>query len=173
MDFVVRTSAGYGRLRGPSETSEPFVPTAPEPLAPAFAAGDGLVALRGDRLIPLWPLALFGIPRHPKHGPDPAGQPLPQVYVRRGEVNLEYTPLGEATLPQCESDETAVERFLALFRPPEVAPARSQKGFSVPGFEESFRSLAKNLRGRTQERETLRTSALVIIPSKTERVSWL
>ncbi|MBK1645883.1 hypothetical protein CKO25_14750 [Thiocapsa imhoffii] len=111
--LVARTEDGFVRLRGPSKTPEPCDPAVPEVFSTILADVGPIVAIRGDQIIPLWPLALFGVPRHPEHGPDPAGQALPQVYVRRGEVNLEYTPLGGATLPQSESDETAVERFLA------------------------------------------------------------
>ncbi len=156
--FVARTDHGYGRLRGPSEAPEPFVPAAPESLATALANAGPIAALCGDLVIPLWPLALFGVPWHPEHGPDPADRPLPQVYLRRGEVSLEYTPLGEATLAQSASDETAMERFLGLFRAPSVALTTARTGFSVAGFEESFRALAKNLRGRTAEREAVRSA---------------
>ena len=169
LHLTVRTATGHGCLRGPDTAPAPLTPPPSAPIDPAFAAQDAVVALRGERVIPLWPLALFGIPRRPEHGTDPADPPLPQVYVRRGQVNLHCRPLGKTDIVQSESDQTATERFLALFRAPERPRSKDRQGFSVQGFEDGFRALAERLIGRTRERDTLR-SVLDATPSG---VLWL
>lgn len=127
------------------------------------------MAIRGTQVIPLWPFALFGVPRHPERGAEPNGEPAPLVYARRGEVHLQYTPLRGAAIAHSVSDDAATERFLALFRVEHKHPAHRNKGFSVPGFEQTFRQFAERLVGQVAERETLRR----VLDATPSGVLWL
>jgi WD40 repeat protein len=180
LHLVVRRSEGFGVLRGPTTSPLPFEPEAQpgaatlpivQRLEEQLGSAHSVLALRGEHIIPLWPLALFDVPQHPFEPTEPDTPPLPQVYARLGQVNLQYHPLGDTGILQSEpADEAGKERFLALFRPSAPRPQVGKPaGFTVKGFEESFRSLAPRLIGREPERAALRR-ALDEMPSG---VLWL
>ena len=80
-------------LRGPTSEPVPLADAAwPTPVTSEVAPGT-VWLVRGGHTLPLWPLCLYGEPRPPAGEPSGLGE-APQVYSRRGEVRLEYTPLG-------------------------------------------------------------------------------
>ena len=95
--LVVRMPAGFGVLLGPTATPRPWLPASAAllpRLAPLLVRGDEVVAVYGERCLPLWPFGAFAAPR--AADPDaPAGRgSTPQVYVRRGDVRLQLTAVG-------------------------------------------------------------------------------
>lgn len=159
---------GYGVLRGPNPQAQPYTPRDPAALAQAFAAGDAVVLARGETLLPLWPLALYGLPRSPNPDAPPADETVPQVYLRRGEVRLQYTPLGALAVGLSESEEHALERFLDWFKVADEPRARHGR-FQVRGFADEIRKGGLRLIGREQECETLKTA----VAGRTEGVIWM
>jgi hypothetical protein len=159
---------GYGVLRGPNPQAKPYSPRDPAALAQAFAAGDAVLLTRDDALLPLWPLALYGPPRSPNPDTPSADEIVPQVYLRRGEVRLQYTPLGALAAGVSESEEHALERFLDWFKVADEPRARHGQ-FQVRDFVGEIRKDGLRLIGREQECETLKNA----IAERTEGVVWV
>lgn len=159
---------GYGVLRGPNPQAKPYSPRDPAALAQAFAAGDAVVLARGEALLPLWPLALYGPPRSPNLDAPPADEIVPQVYLRRGEVRLQYTPLGALAAGLSESEEHALERFLDWFKVADEPRARRER-FQVRDFTDEMRKDGLRLIGREQECETLKNA----VDERTEGLIWV
>ncbi len=152
VDLVVRDGrGGYGVLRGPTPQAQPYTPADPASLARAFAAGDAVALVRGAVALLLWPLALYGVPRGADPDAPPATELVPQVYVRRGEVRLQYNPLGADHLALSESEDAALHRFLELFRLVDETPAERTRRFTVRDFQEEMRQEARRRVGRTSE----------------------
>jgi hypothetical protein len=103
--LVVKTKDGCGALKGPQIKPSPLSPEAPEILATAFLQGHAIVALRGTLALPLWPLAIFGQPKGPDSEAPLARNEAPQVFARRGDVWMQYTPLGSEEVCLSEGSE--------------------------------------------------------------------
>ena len=94
---------------------------------------------------------------------------MPQVYIRRGEVRLQFTPVGSEEVCQSEGDETTLNAFLRLFRFDEVVAQEKVKGFEVRGFEADIRKDSEKLVGRAEELSVIRES----LAETREGVLWL
>jgi hypothetical protein len=170
VDLVVRDGrGGYGVLRGPSPQAQPYAPADPAALAQAFAAGDAVALVRGTTALPLWPLALYGVPRGADPDAPPASELVPQVYVRRGEVRLQYNPLGADHLALSESEDAALHRFLELFRLADETPVERTRRFTVRDFQDEMRQEARKLVGRASECATLAEA----LAATSEGVLWV
>ena len=155
--LVCSSANDYGLLIGTAERPEAYSPpdTATRKiLEDAFAQGEAVLACRGQHYIPLWPLTLYGVPRPPDPEQQSEDTPVSQIYVRRGEVRLQYTTLGDTIIPLAESDETALASFLELFLPAGRHRTRVND-FSVPDFEDDLRRDANALIGRRAECDRL------------------
>ncbi|MFO1419568.1 MAG: NACHT domain-containing protein [Candidatus Competibacteraceae bacterium] len=159
---------GYGVLRGPNPQAQPYTPRDPAVLAQAFAAGDAVVLARDEVLLPLWPLALYGPPRSPNPDAPPADEIVPQVYLRRGEVRLQYTPLGALAAGLSESEASALERFLDWFKVAEEPRARRGR-FQIRDFTDEMRKDGLRLLGRDNECAILKNA----VAERTEGVIWV
>lgn len=156
--LVVRTPEWKaGLLRGPHPRPQLWQP--PEAMAAsvsaAFSRGDEVLLLRDGNVLTLWPLTLFGQPRIADPDVEPPSEILFQVYVRRGDIDLQFTPLGSEVCPGSEGDEKTHDAFRALFRIDEVATEKRQKGFDVRGFEGDLRKDAGELVGRARDLYTI------------------
>lgn len=153
VDLVGAAEGSAKRLRGPDPGGEEFTPPVPLP------AG-ALAVVRGHRAQPLWPLAHFGAPDpdNPVH--------VAQVFARRGEVRLEYTPLGAATSAS-ELGEDALTAFLRLFSP-DPAPQHT----AVRGFEAEVRQEAARRIGRARELERVLAALDDLCSGRTSH-AWL
>lgn len=161
LTLAVRTAPGaLGALRGPKSTPEPWQP--PEAVAgavtAAFARGDEVLLVRGGSVLTLWPLTLFGVPRSADPEAALATELVPQVYVRRGEVQLHLTPLGSDECASSEADQSTHDAFRTLFRLDEAVVEARTKGFEVTGFEADIRKDAAKLIGRAGDLETVRAA---------------
>lgn len=106
-------------LAGPRADPQAFRATSVEVgdrIRGAAAAGDAVVLVRGREVLKLWPLIAYGLPRAPDPDAPPASREVPQVYVRRGEVRLQLTPIGSVEVAQSEGDASSLAEFLSLFR---------------------------------------------------------
>lgn len=104
----------------------------------------------GEASFPLWPLAVFGQARAP--GATKQGsEDLTQIYTRRENLRLAYTPVGAEGLAQSESGPTGFEAFKALFQLDR--PKRTD--FTVPDFAGELRKDAAQAVGRDKETATI------------------
>jgi WD40 repeat protein len=95
----------------------------------------------GDRALALGPLGAY----------DPERRAM-QVYVRRGEVRLQYLRLGDEG-GLCDSDVPAVDHFRRLFFVP--SPDDSVHRFTIADFTQEVRKEASRRVGRDTELRTL------------------
>ncbi len=110
---------------------------------------------------------MYGPPGNP-YDDHPSGESVPQVYVRQGDIRLQYTPLG-AEVCHSEAGDAALARFQELFHMDRAPSPTRQARFQVRDFRDRIRSLADRLVGRTVELATLR-GVLDAIP---EGVIWV
>jgi WD40 repeat protein len=151
IDLVVRHGPGVGVLRGPTVGPLPYAAADPPALDQAFEVGNEVVAVRMPAVLPLWPLNLYCPPRSPDPNRPSGSEPVPQVYVRRGDVRLQFTPLGSDEICQSDGDETAMQAFRALFHLDERESTTARPRFVVRDFESEIRRDAERLVGRTYE----------------------
>ena len=165
----MRTADGrVAALRGPTSEPTPLADAAwPTPVTSEVAPGTVCLVRRGDAL-PLWPLCLYGEPRPAAGEPSGLGE-APQVYSRRGEVRLEYTPLGVEGASEAVGDEAGLAAFQRLFQLERFQGEAQVAAFAIRGFEREFRKDAHRLVGRVEEVETL-AAALAAAP---DGVLWV
>ena len=155
LDLVVnRQQDGYGCLRGPTVEVTPYLPNNWATVAAALAMADAVAVVRGEVALPLWPLVLYGPPHNP-YDDQPLDDSVPQVYVRQGDVHLQYTPLG-GDVCHSEAGDAALARFQELFHVDREPPRPHQLRFTVRDFRDRIAALANRLVGRDVELATLR-----------------
>jgi WD40 repeat protein len=169
--LVVRTPDGAGVLRGPTATPVDIPPEATigELFEVGALATNKAMLLRGSEALLLWPLTIFGAPRTADSEGATSSEWVLQVYARRGEVQLQLTPVGSDLVAVSESDESALEAFMTLFRPREGKEGEHTARHEVRGFEGDLRRDASRLIGRGAELERVKSSLTQI----TEGVLWL
>lgn len=156
LSLVVRDATGaFAELRGPTTKPAPLTAADSEALSAASITSDSILLVRGGRVLRLWPLAVYGEPRAADSRPTGLGDTA-QVYVRRGEVRLEYTPLGSEAACEAVGDQTTLDAFQRIFRLDRYRSEALAKGFSVRGFERELRKDSDQLVGRSDETERLR-----------------
>ncbi len=172
LDFVVRHGEGIAMLRGTATSPvryEPKNDTTRVRIISSFVRGDEIVVVRGDHVLPLWPLTLYGV----SVGPDPDAAPgqleTAQVFARRGEFRLQYTPVGSEDVCLGEGDDGGLDAFLSLFRLRSEDRSEIRKSFAVRDFESDIRRDADKLVGRSGELEQVRR----ILGSTSDSVLWL
>jgi WD40 repeat protein len=159
--LVVRGSDGaFCVLRGPSPYAVPFEapPEAMSALKTAFAHGEEVVALRGSAVISLWPLGAFGAPRNLDPDAPEACDQVPQIFSRRGEVHLDYTPVGSEEVCFAAGNESALAAFLRIFHLTAAEPKDGASKFEVADFNDEICKTAARFLGRTEELEKLRSA---------------
>lgn len=173
VDLVKTTGeTRYGTLRGPLPNPLPFHPDAPGlegDLAAAFVRGDEVVLVRGATVLPLWPMSLYGPPKSSDPELEDAFSPTTQVYVRRGDVCLQLTPVGSEEVCQSEADQSALDVFSQIFCLHERTREAASKRFEVRGFEPDLRRDAGHLIGRAAELERLGS----LVRERSRDVLWL
>jgi tetratricopeptide (TPR) repeat protein len=131
-------------LAGPEPGEADFTPQSP----PEHV--DAVWIKVGDASFPLWPLAVFGQAR--ASGATKQGsEDLTQIYTRRENLRLAYTPVGAEGLAQSESGPTGFEAFKALFQLDR--PKRTD--FTVADFAAELRKDAAQAIGRDKETATI------------------
>jgi len=169
LSLVVQGAGGhYAELRGPA--MEPAPVTLIDDVAGAAAAmrSDAVLLVRDARVLTLWPLALYGEPHAADSRPTGLGHTA-QIYVRRGEVRLEYVPLGSDAACEAVGDQAALDAFQRIFHVERYRQEALAKGGSVRGFERDFDKDSQLLIGRTDETKSLRT----LLDDMTQGVIWL
>lgn len=152
---VVRgVDSDFRLMRGPTTRPRDWSPDLVQmvQLQRVFARDCEVVVLRGSRGVALWPLAFFGPAQPPGTDSNAASASTPQVYSRRGDLTLLFTPVGSDEVSVSEGDHTSLEAFLHIFQAAsQQAPARVE----VRGFEEEFSRDAGRALGRNAEVDTL------------------
>lgn len=159
VQLVVRTEHGFGLLRGAKTTVEPYSADNAATLRDIFRqAGDQAVVLvRGSRMLHLWPLTLYGLPRSEDPQIAPAILPAPQVYVRYDSARVYFTPIGSEELSQSQADAEVAVKFKQLFRLESSSPERLR--WQVQGFEDEILRTAHQVVGRQADLEALHQRA--------------
>lgn len=165
----------YGCLRGPAIRPEPFRFSRQDvavEAAVSFQNGAEVLLFRQDKVLTLWPLITYTVPRSLQQ--NLSTRPVPQIYLRRGAARLEMTPIGSDEACQSIADEAALNVFIELFHLKERGRTRE---FLVRDFEGEISHDAQNLVGRADEliqiAEALRESVLEPDTRPGCRVLWL
>lgn len=150
-----------GMLRGTAGQLAAFEPGDGAELKGLLEADAAVAARWRGQVVPLWPLALFGpVRRLDEKSLGQGEDATAQVYVRRGELGLEYTPIGHASVPVSRGGQEALERFLRLLALDTAQRSSGKhKRFEVSDFEGDFAKIARDRRGREAELERLREAA--------------
>lgn len=173
LDFVARhPDGGFGVLRGDRRELLPYSPVEPgvlEELQAAFRKSDQVAIVTGATVLTLWPLAIYGVPRSRLQGDRVSSVPVPQVFMRRGDLSLQFSALGSEEVWLGESDATALDDFLRFFQLQRGELARREGGSQAPGFERELERDAEQLVGREAEL----TEILRIVRETPDGVLWL
>lgn len=156
--LIVRSQEGAVKaLRGPNAISRDF--RAEGNVSPSLSFSDTSRGLGevfivcGDRMLTLWPFAVFGIPRA-ADSVLPATEEALQVYTRCGEVQLQFTSIGSESVAISESDKAGYDAFLDLFSSQVLVPKGTRgEQFTVRSFDPEIRREAERLVGRERELE--------------------
>ena len=148
-------SGSWGELRGATATSSPVGSDPALPSLQPPESASALFIVRGERCLELWPLAWHGEPLAEDLSSRGFGE-SPQIYIRRGEVRLEYTPVGSAGASHSVGEEGSLAAFLRLFLPEKREAREAARGLAVREFHAEIRKDADRLVGRAAEVETLR-----------------
>lgn len=151
LPLLARTSDG-NVLRVSGEAGAVAVVPEIDPAAVGTRAGAAAIGL-ADRVLPLAPFVLRGVPRV---GEVRGSREVPQIFLRRSEIVLEYMALGAEDAAFGQGDDEHLEDFERLFETPRAA---SERRFQVPGFERELRRDADQFLGRAGELEALWTCA--------------
>jgi hypothetical protein len=173
ISLVVKTEANaFGVLCGPNREPAPYTPQGDaeqEALDSVFVRGDEVAFVRRQVVVPLWPMSIYGLPSLSDPEAPVATSPIPQIYVRRGEVFPQFTPIGSDELCQSEGDQDTLTAFFNFFRFHELEAEMQQSGFTVRGFERDLRKDADRLVGRSLELERIRNA----VEQTSAGVLWL
>ena len=165
IDLVIRDASGrYRVLRGPSGPASPWSAGSAElevALERAFRRSDDVVLARGARALQLWPLSRWATARLGTAEVSEEGE-IPQVFVRRGELRLQYTPVGSDSVCLSESDDGALQAFLEFFQLHQAALDSQRSGFQIRDFEAELRRDANRLLGRREELEQVHRAIAAI-----------
>jgi len=153
VSFIAKENGGLIMLTGPNVSNHATCQVGNRHIQASLEGllekRDTVVVLRGDKLLSLWPLGLFGLPRSMNADDSQAKQPVSQVYVRRGDVRLQYTPIGSDEVCQSESEESALEAFEQFFF---IQDKRHElKQYEVRSFNQEIERDASRLIGREKE----------------------
>ncbi|RMG23557.1 MAG: NACHT domain-containing protein [Methanobacteriota archaeon] len=168
LHFVACSKEGFIELSGAMSSYPKFVPAGPsikDALANVFWPQCSVAVVRGADVLSLWPLTLFGLPRSLNADDPEPGSPVTQVYVRRGDVRLQYTPIGSEEVCLSESGEDALEAFEQFFSLKES----QWKTYEVRGFEKEIKRDASKLIGRKKEVEKIQRA----VREKKYHLLWL
>ena len=153
LTLLGRDRDGRGRrFRGPDKKGQSL----PVSEVPTFLQPGALGLVGADTEISLWPLCDCSCTDEGT---------IAQIYTRRGELRLEYTPLG-GNVPTTYSEPDAVEVFQKLFY---VETRVSRKGDFVPGFESEIQKEAERRVGRDRELEVLAVAVRNMLKEDTPR----
>jgi len=142
-----------GRLCGSTTELATLDPVARPALERARAIAphpEAVVALCDGEPLLLWPLVQYGVPQGAE-ARSPATDPAPQVYSRRGEVRVLFTPLGSRELAVAESGKRAIAALRERFT---RAQSRRER-WQVGGFERELSRDANRVVGRRVELDRL------------------
>lgn len=152
LSLVVPLSSGqFGELRGPSIVPAHFTEFDAAILSRVSPSTETILMIRGKTILPLWPLALFGEPRTSVFSPAEQSDAVPQVYVRRGDIRLQYTPLGSDAVSLSEGSDETLESFSRIFQLDRARTEELSKSYLVQGFDQDFRRDASQMVGREGE----------------------
>lgn len=115
------------------------------------ARAGSVVAVRDSLTVPLWPCALFDVPRFESADAPHCTQEVPQIYARRNETNLDLTPIGSEEACHSEANQNALTAFIELFALDKPQHSEKRTSYNIKDFEEELRKDAGKLIGRDAE----------------------
>lgn len=155
MRLIVRTSEGLGQLCGVTPIAKKFQTldsNVIENIEKAFHSDYDIVLVGNNYCFGLWPLSLYAVSFEDGKQTNTAS---PQVYVRRGEVGLIYTPIGSSEASQNTIGDEAIAAFEKMMQSDAIFENKSSGKFKIPGFETQLERESQNLVGRSNELEVV------------------
>lgn len=128
-----------------------------------------IVIFKGNKGLSLRPFASYSIPRSYDPEGDHAKIPVPQIYTRRGKINLILTPIGSKEVCESVSDKSALTEFLHMIPIDRMRKNHSSKSYKVSDFIKDFYKDAESLIGRQAEIKKLEKT----IRHKDEGTVWI
>lgn len=166
--LVVRSSDGdkLVQLSGPHADSyseyHPASDSIREGIETLLDESSAVVLVIDEEVITLWPLIFYRNQENEKKAQQ-------NIYVRRGDISLEYTPIGSDDSFQSQSDQDALKHFSEFFQIRHSNEQDVEKRLIVRSFLPDILSDARRLVGRERELSKIRAE----LHARNEGVFWL
>ncbi|MGX6443610.1 NACHT domain-containing protein [Neobacillus sp. K501] len=141
---------------------EPSCSTQEMRLNTYFTESNNVVLKVGDDFFSLWPLYFY-------ENSSEYINPVQNMFVRRGELFLEYTPVGSLDRCQSQSNKEALDTFIKLFQLEDRRKNEEEKQYKVRGFESEILSDSKKFVGRVSHLTLIKSA----IQTANHRVFWI
>jgi hypothetical protein len=161
-ELIAKEGQGYRVLKGDFTTITSC--TKPKKELDLYFKDDQAVVLHmSGKYLLLWPLIFY-------HSSAITNtRPRQNIFVRRGELFLEYTPVGSTDVCQTESDRAALDTFVKLFKLESKNKREQESKFLVRDFTSEILQDAKRFIGRVKERQYI----IHCLRNVKEHVYWI
>ncbi|GAM12039.1 hypothetical protein [Mesobacillus selenatarsenatis] len=160
-ELIARENGSYRLLKG--DIKNTVKPDHVDNIASSLFSNEHTVVLHcNGEYFSLWPLIFYSA--------SPYNNGYHQnIYVRRGELFLEYTPVGSEDSCRTESSESELDAFKKVFKLDTKQQREEEKSYLVKSFETEILQDAKRFIGRKKEQEWIKQQ----IHQTKEGIYWL
>lgn len=165
IEIIAKESSAYKLLKGHFEDRYYYEPGSQKEvtLLNNYFTGTNNVVLKADNeFFSLWPLYFYD-------NPSEFMNSVQNIFVRRGELFLEYTPVGSPDLCQSQSNKEELDTFINLFQLEDRRKREEEKDFQVRSFETEFLADSKRFVGRYLHLSQIKTA----LKTESRRVFWI
>ena len=168
MHLVIKNSdegEGFYQLKGTRSIGKDiYVPRSTsmmKKIANQLSHESAVVLVDDNEVLSLWPLIFY-------NKDTPGDKEYQNIYVRRGELFLEYTPVGSSTQFQTQSSKEALQYFIEMFQLKRQVDT-DKESFVVRSFDNEILSDGRKLIGRGKEQQHI----LELLNKQGEGVYWI